>query len=180
MKLTTRLFLFFLLLVSAPLRADPIAGVDLPARLADFELRSAVDHERAYPGYGKSFQYSAPGVKATVYVYNKELPNLPDGVTSPQARQEFLTARSEVRHFHADMVIGKREELLMIGTTPVLHDEYQYREGSAGDEVSSHLYLTVRAGNFLKLRVTYLAHEQFESSQLVVERFLKALYAPSK
>jgi hypothetical protein len=70
--------------------------------------------------------YRDEDIKADIYIYDLNVPDIPDGVSSELAKMTFKVAVMEIQHLSAKKV---------------------YKE--------SCLYLTCRAKNFVKIRLTY-------------------------
>jgi hypothetical protein len=158
-------------------RAESVGGIDFPANLAGFELRSVVDHESAHPGLGFALLYNAPGLKASVFVYDHSVKNIPDGADSSVAHRELLEANGNIELIYSDVRVLQREELTFVAEIPYLHSVYLYNENKSTSRgaMRSHLYLTAWNGNFVKIRITYSATERVESSDRMQDQFLEEL-----
>lgn len=148
--------------LSGQVLANVVGGVDFPKSLSGFELRSVIDNEKANPGLGYTLLYNAPGVKVSVFVYDDSQRGLPEGVDAPVVRKEFAKARGNVQQVYPDAQILVREERFVVGGVPLLHSAFQYSEMKPGvrETMLSHLYLTSRKGNFVKVRATYSANDE--------------------
>ncbi len=123
-----------------------------PAELGGFVRGEPIDFESKDPGLGIGLPYNHPGVKATVYVYDLQSADLPDGIGSREARDEVGKAEGDVSRSYKDV-----------------------RVLSASDVYSSHLYLAIRNGNFVKVRVTYAEGSGVSDRDAAHERFAQAL-----
>ena len=83
---------FFVLLLSFSAFANTkmINGIKFPDSLAGFELRKTIDSESLSPGLGVTLYYNIPGVKASVYVYDKSFPQIKSGIDSPVVAGSLL------------------------------------------------------------------------------------------
>ena len=75
--------LFFALLLSLSAQAELVRGINFPSQLGPFELMRVIDNEKSNPGFGASVLYNAPGIKATVFIYDYGHGHIPDGIGSP-------------------------------------------------------------------------------------------------
>lgn len=157
--------------------ADVIGGINFPRNLDGFELRSVIDNEKSNPGLGVTLLYNAPGVKVSVFVYDHSQSNIPEGIDSSIIHNEFAEARGNVRQAYPDAQILVREARFLVAGIPILQSAFQYTEMRPGsrDTVLSHLYLTARKGNFVKVRITYPATDQPELGRRIQIQFIEAL-----
>lgn len=163
--------------MSLPADADVIGGFNFPRTLGGFELRSVIDNEKSNPGLGVTLLYNAPGVKISVFVYDHSQRNIPDGIDSSVIRDEFAEARSKVQRMYPDTQILVRESSFVVANIPILHSAFQHTEMKPGsrETVFSHLYLTARKGNFIKVRATYSSNERPELGYRIQTQFIEAL-----
>ena len=160
-----------------PAHADVIGGIKYPRTLGGFELRSVIDNEKSNTGLGSTLLYNAPGVKVSVFVYDHSERNIPEGIDSNIIHSEFTQARGNVQQAYPDAQILVREERLLVAGIPILQSAFQYTEMRPGsrDTVLSHLYLTARKGNFVKVRATYSATDRPELGRRIQIQFIEAL-----
>ena len=138
--------------------AEVIGGLDFPQTLGGFALKSVIDNKKIDAGLGTTLFYSAPGVKIAVFVYDDSLKQLPDGIDSQAIRSQFAQATRDISQAHPDAEILAKNRAGWHGVA-LLHAAFQYAEEEPGarELVTSHLYLTSRSGNFVKIRATYSA-----------------------
>ena len=143
-----------------------IQGFDLPGAVAGLNRRSVVDYEKDQPGLGTAIHYVYPGIKGSVFIYNRGYARIESGVDSPLATREFKAAKSDIEKAYPEAQILVAEERLTVNGVPLLHAAYKYADERAGlrDPVFSHLYVTVVRNQFLKLRVTHsiAAHPEID------------------
>lgn len=166
-----------MVLMAFPVDADVIGGINFPRTFGGFELRSVIDNEKSNPGLGMTLFYGAPGVRASIYVYNNSQSNIPEGIDSSIIRNEFAQARGHVQQVNPDAQILVREERFLVAGVPILQSAFQYTEMRLGsrETVLSHLYLTARKGNFVKVRATYSIADRPELSRRSQILFIEAL-----
>lgn len=171
------LILSWMALMIPPVHADVVGGINFPRTLGGFELRSVIDNEKSNPGLGVTLFYNAPGVKVSVFVYGHSQKNIPDGIDSPIIHNEFYEAKSNIRQAFPDAQILEREERLFVAGVPILQSVFQYTEMRPGsrETVLSHLYLTARKGNFVKVRATYSSSDRPEHGRRIQIQFIEAL-----
>ncbi len=103
--------------------------------------------------------------------------NIPDGIDSIIIHNEFINARGNIQQAYPDAQILVREERLLVSGVPIVQSSFQYTEmkPGSGERVFSHLYLTARKGNFVKIRATYSATDHAELGRRIQTQFIKAL-----
>lgn len=176
-RLCQFLILSWMALLFLPAHADVIGGISFPRTLGGFELRSVIDNEKSNPGLGSTLLYNAPGVKVSVFVYDHSVRNIPKGIDSKIIHSELAQAMGNVQQAYPDAQILVREERLLVAGIPILQSAFQYTEMRPGsrDTVFSHLYLTARKGNFVKVRATYSATDRPELGRRIQIQFIEAL-----
>jgi len=167
----------YVIFMALPAHADVIGGINFPRMLAGFELRSPIDNEKSNPGLGVTLLYNTPGAKISVFVYNHSLSNIPDGIDSSIIQNEFGKARGNVQQVYSDAQLLIREDRFTASGIPLLQSAFQYTEMRPGsrETMFSHLYLTARKGNFVKVRATYSASDRPELGHYIQIRFIEAL-----
>jgi len=160
-----------------PAHADVIGGINFPHTLGGFELKTVIDNEKSMPGLGTTLLYGTPGVKVAVYVYDHSQRNIPEGIDSTVIRNEFAVARDHVQQVNPDAQILVREERFLVAGVPILQSVFQHTDTRPGsrETVFSHLYLTARKGNFVKVRATYSATGRPEPGYRIQVQFIEAL-----
>lgn len=163
--------------MSTAAHADVAGGIDFPQNLGGFELRSVMNNESSNPGMGDTLLYSAPGVKASVYVYDHLDPRIPEGIDSPTVMGEFSQARGAVRLTKPDAEVIQPQGKLLVDGIPLLHSSFLYEESRPGGRelVISHMFLTGKHGKFIKARITYSATDRPELGRQTAWLFVAAL-----
>ena len=167
----------FLLTLSQSLRGEVVGGFDFPKRLAGFELQSVIDNDKTNPGLGVTLLYNAPGVKISVFVYDRTLQRLPDGIDALKSQREFAEAKSNIHQTYSDAKVLAQEERFNVAGVPMLHAAFQYTEVKPGvrETVLSHLYLASRRGHFVKVRATYSGTDRPQIGHRTHVRFVEEL-----
>lgn len=134
-----------------------VGSIPLEADYAGFARGSVINNETTKPGLGFTVRYHSSLGEATIYIYNKNIAEIPDGPMSEVVLNEFNLAIREV------LLLGesKREEVNLIdryGTgSPHRGREFLCAEFVITDPSGprqSFLYITGVAGHFLKIRIT--------------------------
>lgn len=178
MKSLLRILVFFsITLVCVPALAENVYGMLFPNDLAGFTLDSVINNEKDMPGQGFSLFYDHPGVKASVFVYDLGIKNIPNGDNSPIVYKAFQQAINDVKTVHHDAQSLDVTPKLSIDGTNMLHAAFQYASDQAGsrDVVFSHVYMTAQNGNFILVRTTYSAIDQPVRGMHVETSFIEAL-----
>ncbi|EQD47706.1 hypothetical protein B2A_08337, partial [mine drainage metagenome] len=136
--------------------------MNFPKHLGSFTLDSVINNEKEMPGQGVSLLYDAPGVKASVFVYDLGITNIQNGIDSTTVHDQFLQTIGDVMKVHPDAQNLDSDRRLSASGVQLLHAAFQYVESKPGsrDVVFSNLYITGRNGNFILIRTTYSAIDQ--------------------
>jgi hypothetical protein len=136
----------------SPGRTVPGCGLPVPFELGWLHLLRTVDHESARRGAGYGYEYSAPGVTGTLYVYDDGHDLTQATVETPAVRQAAEDARAEVLGFHRDAAMGEVTPWAdpEHGLAPVL-----YSVGRLADGMKTLLLLAVARSRLVKLRLTF-------------------------
>ena len=89
------------LLAAATTAAHAIAsvtvfGLKAPEEVGGFRLNNSMNFERSKPGEGYSLDYSQPGWKLDVFIYDLKRSAIPDDAKSAIVRAEFERSREDV------------------------------------------------------------------------------------
>jgi hypothetical protein len=89
-----------LLLAATATAAHAIAsvtvfGLKAPEEIGGFRLNDSINFERTKPGEGYSLDYSQPGWKLDVFIYDLKRSAIPDDIKSAIVRAEFERARAD-------------------------------------------------------------------------------------
>lgn len=122
---------------------------------------------RRYPqaGLGHGIDYRGPGYGASIYVYDRGVPGIPDGTASEVVRAEFAQARRDIfavqrqQNAPEPRLVGER--LVKVGGVEFLTATYQYRRGDA--EALSLVAMTGLRRHFIKVRISTRASDGDEA-----------------
>ena len=116
-----------------------------------------------YPvlGLGYSYNYeSADGGRVTIYVYDKRLSEIPDGVSNSAVKDEFKQVKNEISQFgkagvYQNLKEAKSEIITLGGTSGKIKSLYAlFYFTVKGQEMASELYIFGYKNNFIKIRAT--------------------------
>lgn len=116
-----------------------------------------------YPvlGLGYSYSYeSADGGRVTIYVYDKRLSEIPDGVSNSAVKDEFKQVKNEISQFgkagvYQNLKEAKSETITLGGTGGKVKSLYAlFYFNVRGQEMASELYIFGYKNNFIKIRAT--------------------------
>ena len=152
-----------------PVTADepevPGLKLDFPA-VEGFRLEAP--HIFPQTGLGYSRAYRAPGVVATVYVYNKGLAEVPAGAKSATVKKEMQQAADDIETarqqglYKSAAEVGK-EEVIRLGkgkdAPSALRRTFDLERPKDG-EFRSVILLTGYKDHFIKLRISYSRKEE--------------------
>ncbi len=148
----------------------------LPTTIHSYELRKITDFERHYKGLGRSFSFYPIGqvnTVITVYVYDQNREQIPDGVKSDLLNQEFQKAKSDLFSYKPDAIqIGDDEDTQHEAIT------YKFAAFDLPDKWEpdfSLLHMTARGNFFVKVRSTMASDRNLNRSLHNQELFLREL-----
>lgn len=135
-----------------------ISGIKLETNIGPFELGKITDNERSNPGFGNTIAFHGRSYgEATVYVYDHQLPNIPDRPMSDVVRSEFDQATRDIFSL-AEYSKSEAKLLDRYGTgSPDRGHEFLCAEFlliKDGISKRSFLYLTGTNNNFVKIRIS--------------------------
>lgn len=157
-----------------------VAGLSFPQNIGKFVRGNTRDFESDNPGLGSSVAYHRPGVTTTVYVYDRQLTNIPDGPRSNPVRTELDSALEEI----AELVRRGNYQSWKPRQTG------EFRSASPGSGfrfavltirrdgrvTDSYVFVTALAGKFVKVRITAAAGTfGLEDAKRFVTALAKAL-----
>ena len=99
---TCRIALFALVLLAAAITAAhaiasvTVFGLKAPDEIGGFRLNDSMNFERSKPGDGYGLDYSQPGWKLDVFIYDLKRSAIPDDAKSAIVRAEFERSREDV------------------------------------------------------------------------------------
>lgn len=117
----------------------------LPYELGWIHFDGITVYEPASAGLGQAISYGAPGIKATIYVYDMNRTDIPFAIDESVALNEFEAAVSELTEVHptaAQLHEFTRYKRLLIQTFRI-------------DDCLTILALGIFRGKFVKLRLTH-------------------------
>mgnify|MGYP006088620155 CR=1 FL=1 len=161
-----------------------MAEVVFPDSIQAFQKSEMIDNEAEHPGLGCTVPYNAPGVKATIYVYDLNFEVIPDGPESECVLQHFRNEVAQLTQMveHGLYASASVNQVYVTGG-PERGREFLCADISIrqnGQELDSYLYLTGYDGKFVKVRVTSPSSEQSEMQARKFADEVSALLQSSK
>lgn len=122
------------------------SGIALPYELGWLHMDSYTDYDEAR--LGSSVEYNAPGITATVYLYDMGDKNLPANLDDPRFRTEFERSHDEIFESRANVTAYP---------DPPASPLYRVRAYYVGRDAehASVLWMTTARGRFVKARATW-------------------------
>jgi hypothetical protein len=139
----------------------PATGMVFQDRVAGMDRGVVTDFEREHPGLGVGIGYNAPGITATIYLYNLGMESVPDSLDSPVLTALFEQAVEDVLQAGR---MGMYDSLRKTSETVIGFPAPQsgpralcasFDVVQQGVERLSKLYLLAYRNHFLKIRFTY-------------------------
>ncbi|MFH1033651.1 MAG: hypothetical protein V1806_04020 [Pseudomonadota bacterium] len=165
---------------------DDSLGLEFPTAIGLFRYLKVEKYKDV--GLGYSVRYIGPDImKADIYVYNKNLSQLPDGIVSQEVKNEMREVAQglylfQKRGIYKD-VLKIREDIYPAPSkgkiVRYLWSIFSYSQ-NPGERVSyygtrkSETFLTVHRGNFIKIRLTCKAQSQ-EDNDYIGRKFVDTL-----
>jgi hypothetical protein len=117
---------------------------------------------------GQSAAYSAPGIKAMVYLYDRTLKEIPSDIDAPPVRAEFLNALNDLMQINS----------MATPLGPEIRGQALHLRAFRVQDKASLIGLGVHNGKFVKVRITIfddpLLFDLTNESILALERYLLA------
>jgi hypothetical protein len=126
-----------------------VSGLAFPFEIGWLVFDGATNYEPHAPGLGYSVCYKAPGITATLYVYDRGMTTIPDDVAESAVQDEFERAAGEIATAQPDLHVAWADH----PKNPDCLERY-YRVGDDWRRASL-LWLTTTRRRFLKARVTW-------------------------
>jgi hypothetical protein len=146
---------------------DPASRIAFPYEIGWMHFEGAMASDAADPGLGQMIEYKALNMKASVYIYDRNMVHFPERFDTDFLAPEFDAAASDVFQFNSDVkaVEGQRLARNKNGTSYIRQD---FQIGSD----RSVLALTVARRNYVKMRATWLAEPLFDD---IGDEFIEAV-----
>jgi hypothetical protein len=143
------------------------SGLVFPFEIGWVHFDGSANNESEVPGLGFSFQYKAPSINFTVYVYDLGRTDISDDATDQVVRDEFEAADRDI--------VKVNPELVAWPDQPSYTDHMMryYKTGNDARDASL-LALTVSHGKFIKVRATWLRDPFIDR---VANNFIELLWA---
>ncbi len=159
--------------------SDFYRGIKIPVQISGFNRIKVIDNEPTSKGLGITISYGTPDIKATVFIYDKGITDLREGINNPTVQAHAQQALQDIFTIHPD---AKVLDMLKQGSgscTSYLRVKLVYEEGQdhTREAIHSYLYLGSKKGNFVKVRVSYPARLAFATGVMSESRFMEALCA---
>lgn len=157
--------------------ADDFRGITLPIEIAGFQRGSIIDYEAQRKGLGISVAYGAQNIKATVFIYDMTIKNLPEGINNLTVQREAQRAFQEILQAHpeAETLEPLSKDSGACANFLSAKVLYQGDSNQPNEPLYSHLYFGSRRGNFVKVRLTYAVKHAFATGVYYEPRFAQAL-----
>lgn len=172
--------LLLLLMFTLPATASELyRGIRLPVEISGFNRIQVINNESTSKGLGITISYSAPGIKATVFIYDKGISDLREGINNPIVQTHAQQALQDIFTIHPDAKVLDDLHQGSGSCTSYLRVKLVYEEGQdrAREAFHSYLYLSSKKGSFVKVRVSYPARLAFATGVMSESRFMEALCA---
>lgn len=181
MKKLPFLFLFCLLIVlhaeeiDEPAYIDEKMGLAFPAIFAGLPYQGFQDYSEHGEGLGYSLRYRGKGPqKLDIYVYDKTIKDLPEGVDAQVIRRESANLISDIQYVvkrgdYSHLKIISRDERIEAGDILFLRNRVEYVQNTKPafeGTLGSQSLITGWGGAFVKIRFTYALSAREEGEKI--------------
>lgn len=164
------------ILMCQTLQGQEVSPNLLPPKVAAYSLARTTNFNQSAPGLGRSFQYflSGPGSpNISVYVYNKNLNAIPDGIESEVLRAELHIATTDVLRARAGARTTEADVSLQIGGMAFKLAAFELE--NEGVPMQSFLFMSAKDNAFIKVRATFVRDSMLPSALESLSDFLSAI-----
>lgn len=160
------------LLAAATTAAHAVApvtvfGFKAPEEVGGFRLNDSVNFERSKPGEGYGLDYSQPGWKLDVFIYDLRRSAIPDDAQSAIVRAEFERSREDVflaqpRGLYAQVYLRRNFTVEDPGKRTRFQCAAFYLTRDGAKPQDGYLCVTSWNNKFIKFRMTTLSDRENE------------------
>ena len=148
------------LMTPAPLaHITSVHGLPLPLSLAKTPRSRVANHEATYPGQGMSASYINAVYSVTLYIYDSGFTDMPDDPVSEVVVEHFRAAiQGAIAAAQARNETLRCKAAHAVAEPPATTAEYLVAKFGTDDDngrFTSFIYLAVKNGKFVKLRITF-------------------------
>lgn len=186
MKHTLLAFLIVCLWMPIQLPAQSDDGIHFSQVLGSLKFFERHEYEAKELGYSLRYE-NDKRMKADIYVYDKGIADLKEGINSPEVKAEMKTVEQGL---HAMVEMGKYEDVEALNEATYesqptgqqfLWSRFSLRQIGGEDIVYtgkriSETYLRVHKGKFLKIRITS-KESDFKEHEKEIRRFVDQVAA---
>jgi hypothetical protein len=124
------------------------SGLSFPFEIGWLHFNDVIHNEPQAPGLGVTLQYGAPGIKGSVFVYDRQRSDIPGDINDPWVQAEFNEASADVGTIHSEAAPWP---------DPLPNGAYLVRYWALGDDArdATVLWMTVARGKLVKARLTW-------------------------
>ena len=145
-----------------------VHGLKAPEEVGGFRLNESINFERSRPGEGYGLDYSQPGWKLDVTVYDLKRNAIPDDAKSAIVRAEFERAREDVflaqpRGLYAQVYLRRNFTIEDPGKRTRFQCAAFHLRRDGAKPQDGYLCLTSWNNKFIKFRMTALSDRDNEA-----------------
>jgi hypothetical protein len=151
-----------------PALASTVFGLKAPEQVAGFTLNDTIDFEKSRPGEGYALDYSQPGWKLDVYIYDLRRAAIPDDAKSAIVRAEFERARTDAflaapRGLYAQVYLRRNFTIEDKGKRTRFQCAAFFMRRDGAKPQDGFLCVTSWHNKFVKFRMTTLSDKDNEA-----------------
>ncbi len=145
-----------------------VFGLKAPDEVGGFTLNDSANFEKAKPGDGYGLDYSQPGWKLDVFIYDLRRVAIPDDAKSAIVRAEFERSRQDVflaapRGLYAQVYL-RRNFTIEDGKQTRFQCASFYLKRDGAKPQDGFLCVTSWRNKFIKFRITTLSDKETEAA----------------
>jgi hypothetical protein len=156
---------------TAALAIAPVTvfGLKAPEEVGGFTLNDSTNFERSKPGDGYGLDYSQPGWKLDVFVYDLKRREIPEDARSAIVRAEFERSREDVflaapRGLYAQVYLRRNFTIEDTGKKTRFQCAAFYMTRDGAKPQDGFLCVTSWHNKFVKFRMTTLSEKESEAT----------------
>jgi hypothetical protein len=146
-----------------------VFGLRAPVEIGGFTLNDSINFEKARPGEGYGLDYSQPGWKLDVYIYDLRRVAIPEDVRSAIVRAEFERSRADAfmahpRGIYAQVYLRRNFTVEDSGKRTRFQCAAFHLTRDGAKPQDGFMCVTSWNNKFVKLRLTTLSDRDTESA----------------
>lgn len=141
---------------------DDETKISMPFEIGSLHYKGIIHNEVDEPGLGVSILYGAPGIKATIYIYDMNIKDIPLDFSSSIVHEQYKQIVNDFKTANPKSIVTREAEY----NTACI---YEFFVTDETHEENALIALSVVRGKFVKLRITSIYDS--ELNKITIESF---------